>query len=88
VTSIICAESFDDVSLSAMGNEPWQARLKRAGYTQKELAAMMGMSQNAVTSQLSGKIDGRPDRYIKAIIIALGMLTTEQKEKLEAELGD
>lgn len=48
----------------------------------------MGMSQNAVTSQLSGKIDGRPDRYIKTIIIALGMLTSEQKDKLEAELDD
>lgn len=88
MTLIVCKNSFDDVPVEVMKNEPWKLRLKRAGYTQKDFASLIGMSQNAITSQVSGKIDGRPDRYIKAMIIALEMLTTEQKEKLEAEMGD
>jgi transcriptional regulator with XRE-family HTH domain len=79
-------ESDDAVSLPSMGNEPWQRRLKRAGYSQKDFADLLGMSQNAITAQLSGKIEGRPDRYIKALILALEKLTVEQKEQIAAEL--
>ncbi|WP_245582398.1 helix-turn-helix domain-containing protein [Neorhizobium lilium] len=71
-----------------MGNEPWQNRLKRAGYSQKDFAELIGMSQNAITAQLSGKVEGNPSRYIKFIIMALEKLSTEQKEALEAAIKD
>lgn len=70
-----------------MGKTAWQLRLERVGYSQKDFAKLIGLSPNAVTTQLSGSAKGKPSRYIKFIIMALEKLHKEQKDALEAEIN-
>ncbi len=70
----------------SMGNEPWQLRLKRMGMSQKDFAALLGLSANAMSAQLSGKIMGGTSRYVKVAILALERLLPAQRDEILEEL--
>lgn len=60
----------------------WQVRAKKAGLTQRQLACLCGVSENAMSSQLRGQ--WRTPQYVKTVIRAWEMLTPEQQDGLLA----
>ncbi|WP_188907973.1 helix-turn-helix domain-containing protein [Aureimonas endophytica] len=65
-----------------MDDEPWQQRAKRAGLTQKRLAALLGVAPNTVSRQLRGQFGSEVPRYVKTVIRAYEMLPQREREEL------
>ena len=86
MSCIDCVEFGLALEHLAMGNEPWQMRLKRMGMSQKDFADLLGLSANAMSAQLSGKITGGTSRYVKVAILALERLLPAQRDEILEEL--
>jgi hypothetical protein len=91
VRDIRCASGKIHVALietpaiaSGVHNTPWQQRLKAMGLTQKEFARVTGWTENTISRQMRG--DWEMPRYVKAMILALGAMTPEQRKAWAAEV--
>jgi transcriptional regulator with XRE-family HTH domain len=68
-----------------MESEPWQRRLKALGLKQNELADAVGLTPTNLSEGLRGKWKTGVPTYLKALIIALELLSTEGRTRwLEA----
>lgn len=65
-----------------MDDEPWQLRAKKAGLTQKRLAALLGVAPNTVSRQLRGQFGNEVPTYVKTVIRAYEMLPQRDREEL------
>lgn len=65
-------------------NTPWQARLKALGISQKQFAALTGLAENTVSRQM--REEWPMPRYVKALILALGLIGSERVAELLAAL--
>lgn len=69
----------------------WQARLRRAGLTQAELARLAGKRENAISEGLRGKGKGGVPVYLRTIIRLWEMSDRSQREMVlndpEADAG-
>ncbi len=83
VTLISCAPEPGRILLVAMDDEPWQQRAKRAGLTQKRLAALLGVAPNTVSRQLRGQFGDGVPTYVKSFIRAWEMLPQADRERLD-----
>lgn len=63
---------------------PWQDRLKRAGLTQRKLAALMAMPDNTISRQMKGDWD--VPGYTEAVVAAWEIMSPEDREKWEKRL--
>lgn len=73
------------IPLAIMERHPWQLRAKGAGLSQKRLAWLLGVSENAISEGLRGRYGEEPE-YIKTMIIAWEIMTPEQRDELEAKV--
>lgn len=63
-----------------MDDQPWQKRARLAGLTQRMLANLLGVTETGVSGQLRGKWP--TPKYVKAMILAWGIMDPSQREKL------
>lgn len=63
-----------------MENTPWQVRARAVGGKQKELAAALGTAENTLSRQLRGRRGRGVPSYIKAVIVALELMSEEQRK--------
>jgi hypothetical protein len=74
---IDCATPPDALPLPTVKNTAWQARLKAAGLNQKQLAAMLGVSENTMSRQMKG--DWPVAGYVEAFVSAWEIMSGEQR---------
>jgi len=78
---IVCSESENALPLAAVTrNTPWQDRLKTAGLTQKQLAAILGVSQNTISRQMIGELT--VPGYVEALVTAWEIMSPDQRAAL------
>lgn len=63
-----------------MGHRSWQRRLREAGLSQRRLAELLGISPTALSKSLRGLRQAGVPTYLKAAILALEIMTPEQRE--------
>jgi hypothetical protein len=81
-TMIDCAATDAPLASRLVDNEPLQTRAKRAGLTQKTLAALLGVTENTASMQLRGKWKSGTPGYVFAMLDAWEMLTHEQRQEM------
>lgn len=86
--TLIDCDSEEGALAIAMDNEPWQARAKLAGLSQKTLARLLGVAENTVSLQLRGKWATGTPRYVKTVILAWERLTPAARAELLLSLDD
>lgn len=64
-----------------MDNTPWQQRLDALGFSQKDFAALVGLTPSNFSAALRGK--GRPavPQYLRALILALEVMPEGERER-------
>lgn len=79
-----CANPPASVTGDMVTGTPWQDRLKRAGLTQRKLAALMAMPDNTISRQMKGEwsVPG----YTEAVVAAWEIMTPEEREAWEERL--
>lgn len=72
-----CPAPLDALTVRAVKNTEWQARLKAAGINQKRLAAALGVSENTISRQMKGEwpVAG----YVQAALDAWEIMTEAQR---------
>ena len=65
-----------------MDGEPWQQRAKRAGLTQKKLAALLGLSETTVSKQLRERWTTGMPKYVKFAILMWEKSSQETKNQM------
>ncbi|MFG1388859.1 helix-turn-helix domain-containing protein [Xanthobacter versatilis] len=68
MTAISCSDGQNPVP-GGMDGEPWQQRARRAGLTQKKLAALLGVHENTVSKQLREQWATGIPKYVKFAIL-------------------
>jgi transcriptional regulator with XRE-family HTH domain len=62
-----------------MDNEPWQRRLREVGISQADFAALVGLTPTNLSEGLRGRWKTGVPAYLKAIIVALEVMSPEQR---------
>lgn len=68
-----------------MGENDWQARAKRAGLSQKQLAEILGVAANTVSQQLRGRWQSGTPQYVKSMIVAWENMSLDARDRVLAE---
>ena len=77
-----CAPQTGGLPISAVENEPWQKRARRAGLTQAELARLAGKRENAISEGLRGKGKGGVPVYLQTIIRLWEIADRKEREAI------
>ena len=77
MTLISCATPRGGLGLAAVKNTLWQQRLKSAGLSQRQLAELLGVSENTVSRQMKG--DWGMPGYVLAVVIAWEDMTNDAR---------
>ena len=80
-----CTPTLEAVSASAVKNDPWQIRARRAGLSQAELARLAGRNETAVSEGLQGKKKGGVPVYLRTIIRLWEVSDRKARETILAE---
>jgi transcriptional regulator with XRE-family HTH domain len=68
-----------------MEDEPWQRRLKALGLKQNEFAEAVGLTPTNLSEGLRGRWKTGVPGYLKALILALEMLSSEDRQRWLAQ---
>jgi predicted transcriptional regulator len=80
-----CTPSLWAIFVSAVKNDPWQIRARRAGLSQAKLAKLAGRTETAVSEGLTGKKNGGVPPYLQNLIRLWEIADREGREAILAE---
>lgn len=82
MTLMHCEAKKTQLSTRPMNGKPWQLRAKKAGLSQKLLAALTGQTENTVSRQLSEKFETGVPVHVRAVIWAWERYSQKEREAM------